>query len=182
MTIARVSRWAIGAGLGVAVLYFVVAPMADTLEAIGIWLAQTVGLVGVFFYVYLVDALIVPASVDFLFPFVLTWSPVPLLAVVGVASVLAGCSGYLIGRNLNRFELVARLTNIYQNSHLDFMTRHGIWAVIGAALLPIPFSTVSWLAGAVGLDPAKYACGALFRIPRMTVTFLLLRESVLLFG
>ncbi|MFN2310926.1 MAG: hypothetical protein ABR590_02580 [Spirochaetia bacterium] len=176
----RVLRWALGAVAVAAFIYFVMVPLAGTFETVGIWLAETVGLVGVFFYVYIVDTVILPASVDILFPFVLTWSPVPLLAVVGVASFLGGCSGYLIGHNLNRLTVVARLTKIETNTHVAFIARYGMWGVIVAALLPMPFSTVSWLAGMVGLDPVKYVYGALFRIPRMIATFFLLRESVIL--
>lgn len=182
MYFLRVSRWVLYLVGFIVFFYLTLVPLAEIVEAAGVWMAQTVGLAGVFAYVYVVDTLILPASVDFLFPFVLGWAPVPLLAVVGPASVLAGWSGYLIGCNLGRLPWVARFTKIYSGSHLGFVTRHGMWGVVAAALLPIPFSTVSWLAGALGLNPRLYFAAALLRVPRMVLTFLLLRESIGLFA
>ena len=161
-------------------MYVTLIPLAAHVESAGSWLATNVGLWGVGLYVYVVDTLILPASTDLLFPFVLQWSTVPLLVVISSASVLAGISGYTIGHVLSRIPLISRRTQVWGRDHIRLLERHGMWTVAAAAVLPLPFSSVSWLAGILHIRFTRYLLGALFRIPRMIITFWLLREGLLL--
>ncbi len=172
-----------GAGVFFGLLLFLaVGPLATRIETAGVWLAEHVGLAGVFVYVYVVDTLIVPAAVDLLFPFVSAWNYLSLVAVLSGASIAGGISGFLIGRNLNRVPAIARLTTRYRIEHIDLFTKYGRRTIIIAALLPIPFSTISWLAGTFDMPLEDYIVGALFRIPRMAITLVMFQSGIALFG
>ncbi|MFW5800663.1 MAG: VTT domain-containing protein [Spirochaeta sp.] len=160
--------------------YFALFPLAEYVETAGTWLALHVGLGGVALYVYIVDTFILPATTDLLFPFVLDWPLIPLLTVISTASVAAGCSGYALGRGLNHFSAIEKRTQAWEKSHSELIETRGLWAIAAAAALPIPFSTVSWLAGALRMRFSHYFLGALFRIPRMVITFVLIKEGVTL--
>ncbi|AFG36821.1 YqaA family protein [Spirochaeta africana] len=162
--------------------YSALVPLAAHVESIGSMLAEHVGLWGVGLYVFVVDTLILPASTDLLMPFVLQWPAGSLLIVISGASILAGIAGYGVGRTLIRIPVISRRMQSWEQRHIRLIERHGMWAVAAAAALPLPFSTISWLAGALHVRLSRYILGALFRIPRMVVTFYLLREGMLLLG
>ena len=152
------------------------------LEQLGIRAVEWGGLLGVFGFVYLVDTFVVPASLDLLFPVTLEMSPIPLLLTMSLASFLGGLSGYSIGRWLCHFRFVRRTIEGYRARGERIITRYGIWAVVIAGLTPIPFSTVSWIAGMVRMPVGLYALGALSRAPRIAAYYLLIRAGLSLFG
>ena len=136
------------------------------------------GLLGVFAFVLIVDTFIVPASLDLVFPVTMTWNPVPLLVVMCSASVLGGILGYWIGRTLYRVPFVRATVSGYYDRGAAMLKRYGIWSVVIAGLFPIPFSTVSWIAGMLRLPFHTYVLAALSRIPRIVGYWALLRAGV----
>lgn len=158
----------------VPVFYLLLIPLGAQVEAAGSLLAQRAGGWGVFLYTFIVDALILPASVDLVLPFILRWDAVPVLAAMSAASVLGGCVGYFIGFKLNYLGIVQRLTRRYRQRGEYLISRYGFWAVVLAAVSPVPFSTVSWIAGMMKQPFHLYAAGALFRVPRIIAAYLLL--------
>ncbi len=150
-------------------LYFV----KDEYSVIGEWVIDHMGHMGIGVFVFLVDMLIVPMSVDLIFPFVLTWNPVALLAVMGISSALGGYCGYWIGRLLGSIPFIRRFTSSFSRDGERMLARYGVWAVVIAGLTPIPFSTVCWLAGMLKV-PAGWTFLACFsRIPRMIIYYLI---------
>lgn len=145
-------------------------------------LARRAGLPGVFVFVLVVDTFTVPASLDLLFPFTRAWMPVPLLAVMSVASIMGGALGYWIGRLLYHLPFVRRTVAGYYARGVRIIGRYGYWGVVLAALTPLPFSTVSWIAGMVRLPFERYLLAALWRIPRVVGYWLLLQAGLLLTG
>jgi membrane protein YqaA with SNARE-associated domain len=145
-------------------------------------IAQRGGLPGVFFFVLVVDTFTVPASLDVLFPFTRGWMPVPLLAVMSGASVLGGILGYWIGRLLYHLPFVRRTVAGYYRRGVHIITRYGYWGVVLAALTPLPFSTVSWIAGMVRLPFHRYVLAAIWRVPRVVGYWFLLQAGLLLTG
>lgn len=143
-------------------------------------LARRGGLPGVFVFVLLVDTFTVPASLDLLFPFTRAWTPVPLLAVISAASVLGGVAGYWIGRLLHHLPFVRRTVAGYYRRGVHIIERYGYWGVVLAAVTPLPFSTVSWIAGMVRLPFRLYFRGALWRIPRVVGYWALMQAGLLL--
>lgn len=165
--------------LGAAAFFYIaLVPLAEQFELAGEFLARHAGLPGVFIYVFVVDAFLVPATLDIIFPLIITWAAVPVLTVMSIASFTAGICGYLIGRFLNRFACVSRRTLRYRSRWEYLIEKYGLWAVVTAAMLPLPFSTISWIAGALEMSFARYVIGALFRIPRIIATYALLRAGV----
>jgi len=152
------------------------------LERISHWLSEHLGYGGVFLYTLVVDTLIIPATVDFLWPVVQDWNAPLVLFVMSLGSVLGGFFGYLIGRYLNHFSFVHRLTSSYRQHGQALIEKYGVWAVVLASLTPIPYSTVSWIAGMLKLSRRLYLIGALFRIPRLILYFYLFRSGIILFN
>ncbi|TVQ38841.1 MAG: hypothetical protein EA384_07995 [Spirochaetaceae bacterium] len=163
--------------LGVALLFIL---LGVPLERFARRAADRAGYIGVFLFVWFVDTFIVPASLDLLFPVTLNWSPIPLLGTMSVASILGGLSGYGIGRNLYRLRYVQRTVAGYRHRAEHIIVRYGLWGVVLAGVSPIPFSTVSWIAGMMRMPPAHYLLGALSRVPRIVAYWALLRAGVLL--
>ena len=140
------------------------------------------GLLGVFVFVLIVDTFIVPASLDLVFPITMTWNPIPLLTVMSVASVLGGILGYWIGRTLFRVPFIRNTVSGYYDRGSAMVKRYGMWSVVIAGLFPIPFSTVSWIAGMLRLPFHMYTLAALSRIPRIVAYWALLRAGVEIFS
>jgi membrane protein YqaA with SNARE-associated domain len=145
-------------------------------------LARRGGLPGVFIFVLVVDTFTVPATLDLLFPVTQGWRPVPLLAVMSGASILGGILGYWIGRLLYHLRFVRRTVAGYYRRGVHVIERYGYWGVVLAALTPLPFSTVSWIAGMVRLPFHRYVLAALWRIPRVVGYWFLLQAGLLLAG
>ncbi len=150
-------------------LYFV----KDEYATIGGWVSNNMGYMGIGIFVFLVDMLIVPMSVDLVFPFVLTWNPFALLAVMGIASALGGYGGYWIGRLLGRVPFIRQFTSSFSKDGEQMFRRYGIWAVVIAGLTPIPFSTVCWLAGMLRTSAGWTFLACFSRIPRMIIYYLI---------
>ena len=152
------------------------------LEARAAKLVRDGGLPGAFLFVLVVDTFIVPASMDVLFPLTRSWNPLGLLTTMSVASVLAGVLGYGIGRTLHRIPFVRNTVAGYWSRGAPLVERYGYRAVVVAALTPIPFSTVSWIAGMLKLSLRSYLKGALWRIPRVVGYWALLQAGLELLG
>ncbi len=151
------------------------------LEDMAIGSARRGGLLGVFIFVWFVDTFTVPATLDLVFPFTVHWSPVPLLIVMSGASVLGGTCGYWIGRGLGRLRFVRRTIAGYYARNVKLITRYGAWAVALAAVTPLPFSTVSWIAGMVRLPYDRYLRAASLRIPRVVAYWAIVHLGLELF-
>ncbi|MCF7933645.1 MAG: VTT domain-containing protein [Spirochaetia bacterium] len=156
--------------------------MRESLLQAGSWLGEYLGLPGIGIYCFLVDMFIVPATIDVVFPFTLSWPAVPLLAVMGIASMLGGFCGYLLARTFNRLEVVHALTRAYQENGRELIRKYGGWAVVIAGLTPVPFSTVCWIAGLLELPPHTVLLATASRIPRIIIYYLLIQAGVSLFG
>jgi len=150
--------------LGVAALGVV---LRRPLEVAAAWFVDTMGLLGVFLAVTLVDTL------------PLTHEPVLLLAWSGglsfgaiwaaasAGSVLAGVLGWLVGGRLARFRWVQRAFLRYRIT--AFLERYGAWAVAVAALTPFPYAVATWAAGAARVPLVPVFLGSLVRILKVLI-------------
>ncbi len=168
----------IGAVAAYAVLYLVAG---RSISEISTHIAGRKGLAGIFFYVYVVDTLIVPATPDIVFT-LSSAPPVLLIAVVSTASISGGFTGYMIGKYLNHLSVVRKLTGYYRKKGEKLIDRYGPWAVALAGFTPLPYSTISWLAGMFGIKPAYYLLASLTRIPRLALYYAAIREGMKLFS
>lgn len=163
---------------GLAALYFLLQRHGEWFDTAGQWLADHVGLGGVFLFVFVVDTFIVPATLDLIFPLTRGWHALSLVTTISVATVLGGIGGYAIGRFLSNHGFFARATATFRDRGGDALIRRwGFWAVLAAALTPLPFFTVSWTAGALRLDARWYVAAALFRVPRVVAAYWLFNHG-----
>ena len=61
------------------------------------------------------------------------------------------------------------------------MGKYGIWAVIVAAITPIPFSPVCWIAGMLEMDYKQFLVASLWRIPRFMIWYVIFSLGFSLF-
>lgn len=165
-----------------ALYLMVMVLFAEQLAAIGAWMTRNGGLVGVFIFTLLVDTFIVPASADVLFAVTLDWAPVPLLLTMSLASMIGGFLGKSIGRFIGDRAFVHILTAPYRERGEDLVRRRGAWAIVIAGLTPVPYSTVSWIAGIMKMKTLPYLVASLSRLPRFVLYYLAIRGSLSIFG
>lgn len=170
--------------LGIALAFYIILFLlaGEYLLIAGSWFGEYLGLWGVFAYVFLVDTFIVPTTADVIFTITQEWEPVSLLAVMSIASISGGFVGYLIGRNLNHFKFVRDTTRNFRERGERIIKKFGVWAIVLAGLTPLPYSTISWIAGMLKLKPAHYLLGSLSRIPRLILYYLLIKGGIILLG
>lgn len=97
------------------------------------------------------------------------------IAFLGLISTGAGNLAWLLGRLLAGTGLVRRVLGRHHGKLVRLMRRHGVWAVILAALTPLPWSVAGWTAGALRMPWRRYFVGSLVRLPRTVVVFALIR-------
>ncbi len=153
----------------------------NSIREIGKHITGEKGLTGIFFYVYFVDTFIVPATPDPVFT-VSSFSPVLLITVVSVASISGGFTGYLIGKYLNHFSIVQKLTSHYRKKGEKLIEKYGPWTVALAGFTPLPYSTISWIAGMFKISPCYYLIASLTRIPRFILYYAAIRGGIKLFS
>ena len=139
------------------------------LEAIARWMIQHLGYAGLFGGVFAADAFTVPIPPDFyLFISIAGGSNVALtLIACSAASVVGGNLAYLLGPYIERLPLLRTRLDEFRPRGEYLFDHWGGWAVGIAAMTPVPFSIVSWLAGIYRMRYPAYFAASLFRIPRI---------------
>ncbi|MDC7237459.1 MAG: VTT domain-containing protein [Sphaerochaetaceae bacterium] len=141
-------------------------------------LYNDLGFHGVALFVYLCDTFLVPLTPDVMFPLVASdWNPLQITLFMGTASFLGGLSGYWLGHLLDRIKIIDRLAQKIMGTHKVLIHKKGAWAVVLAALTPIPYSTICWTAGILKVDFKKVALASLVRFPRMLIYYYLFRAG-----
>ena len=102
----------------------------------------------------------------------------PLILLITVtAMAAAGAISYLVGMWLGKFTEAKMGNNKAYQRTLDLLHKHGVWAVMISAVLPIPYSLVSWLCGAARTNFIHFMLAAIVsRGLRVTIALLLLWE------
>ena len=169
----------IGVVVIVVLAYLSQRLLGHRLEAASRFLTQTLGYPGVFLTIWLIDTFTLPMPPDLVLAFVAhdgsSLDITTALAVICLASVIAGNSGYWIARRLGQTEwLRRRLSNSFSKGHALF-EKWGVWSVVVAGLTPVPFSIVCWFAGLYRMPTVPFALATLSRIPRFIGWYYLLR-------
>ena len=150
--------------------------LQNEFETLGLLFIEKFGIMGIFINVYWVDTLIVPVTPDLFLGILVTSGKyqVPGIGLICIASVSGGLSGYWIGARLGAWKFIQRFTRNFQARGEYLFRRYGLGAVILAALSPVPFSTVCWMAGMFHMNFRKFAWATLTRIPRMIIWYYLI--------
>ncbi len=130
------------------------------------------GVRGVAIYVYLVDLLVIPLSVDFIWAFVMSWNPLTAILVMGTSSVAGALSAYLIGRLVGLIPPIKRWVMKASGTHAEeLINKYGVWGIVVSGLTPLPYSTICTVAGVVKLNPYLFFLGSLVRYLRMAIYY-----------
>lgn len=156
------------------ILFFI----KDYYLLIGQWVTEHLGFFGVGLFVYITDTFILPITADIIFPFVLSYRAVPLIIMLSLASALGGISGYWIGRLLGHLNFIKRISSSFNRDGEHLVNLYGGWAIAIAAITPIPYSTVCWIAGMLKVNPYVVALASLARFPRMIIYYLLIKGGL----
>ncbi len=167
--------------VGIMLIYFLLFLFfREELSIAGTWAVENIGMPGVFIFVFLVDCFIVPATADLVFPLSMEWNPIALLMVMSAASILGGAGGFFIGGRLSHLKFVRKSVAYYRSKGENLIRRYGVWAIVIAGLTPVPYSTVSWIAGMVKMHPGLYLLASLSRIPRFFLYYAAIRAGLIL--
>ncbi len=156
--------------------------LRDYLYTAGVFLSEHHGIVGIGIYCFLVDMLIIPATVDIIYPIAQQLPVMQLLLTMSLTSIVGGFCGYLIAGRLDRLSFVHNLTKNYHDQGKALIHHYGGWAVAIAGFTPVPFSTICWIAGLLEVPWYEVLIGCLARIPRMVIYYYLIKGGVSLFG
>jgi membrane protein YqaA with SNARE-associated domain len=164
-------------GLAVFAVFLGIAFEAQ-IAALSDRLVTSVGPVGLGIAVGMNDFVISPVPPDLLL-LVLSKSPdapdlLGLVAMLGLCSTLGGTLAWFVSRRFGRPEWLGERFSSAVDEHSNLIRRYGAWAVGIAALTPVPFSVVCWVAGFVNLPFVRFAPMALLRVPRFIAYFLAL--------
>lgn len=144
------------------------------------WFDENLGMWGIFLYVYVVDTLILPLSPDFVFPIAASMNPFIVVPVIGTASALGGVTSYAIGLLLHKIPLVKKYTDRAAVKWGAYIRKYGIAFVLLAGILPLPFSTICVLAGALKMDARRVLLATCIRYIRAALYFALFRAGLLI--
>lgn len=138
-------------------------------------LLTTFGFPGLFVGVVASDAFSfpIPQSAYFIVTIAAEASPVAVVAVSSVASLLGGALAYHIGPFVARIPLVGPRLERLRSRGEAFFERWGLWTVAIAAVTPLPFPVGCWLAGLYGMPFWRFFAVILLRIPRFVVYYAL---------
>mgnify|MGYP004523036595 FL=1 len=145
------------------------------------WFEQKFGLSGaIFLYTYVVDTLILPLSPDLVWMVAAGMDALETIFLVGSASFLGGVTSYCIGLLIDKIAFVRKLTQKANDKWGAYIKVYGTPFLIISAVLPLPFSTICTVAGAVHLPSKKVIPVCLLRIVHAAIYYWLFRAGLLL--
>ncbi len=170
--------------VGMAILGFM---YEDEMAATTGWVVERVGFVGLAAILMVTDTLVTPFPPDLLLAVIAKsrlaadW-PI-YVGLLGLVSVIAGMTGYGIGRWLGHFRWSQRLFGEFREDHRSFLRKYGFWGVAIGSVTPLPYSVTCWTAGVLGIQWTKVlAASILFRVPRFYLYYWLLSTTGRLFS
>jgi membrane protein YqaA with SNARE-associated domain len=100
--------------------------------------------------------------------------PLLLLSTLAVLSYAGGTLAFFIGRWIQHFPKIKTWLELKLNNHLGEIKRYGGFLIVFSALLPLPFSTISLLAGMVNYPKKNFLLLGLTRFLRFYLYALVL--------
>jgi len=145
--------------------YFFRKPLGATAT----WMIEQFGLAGLFTGTFLADAFTLPIPPDaYLFIGIASGTDTTAtLVACSAATVAGGNLAYFVGPYIQKLPYLRDKLQDFRPKGEVLFRGYGTWAVAIAAMTPIPFSIVSWLAGIYRMPYAKYFVASLVRVPRI---------------
>jgi membrane protein YqaA with SNARE-associated domain len=141
----------------------------------------TIGLAGLAAILFVSDAIITPIPPDALLVIIaksdLRADWLPLTLGMGLVSVAAGNTAWLLGSKLGDVPVLAKIFGRLRAKNEHLIARYGAFGVVLGALTPIPFSVTCWTAGLLKMRFALVFAPTLLRIPRFFVYYVLIAYS-----
>lgn len=140
----------------------------DWLTEVGDLLIGAYGGRGVFTSVFLIDWIPIPTSSEPIYLLGITsgmdrWDLVVSSSAGGVVAAL-GC--YASGAVLDRTTPLGEWVQTRYPALVQWVREKGFKGLLLAALIPLPFSPMMWIAGVIGLPLEQVVVISLFRIPK----------------
>ncbi len=153
----------------VAIVFFAGAYIREPLTQFAEFIVDKLGWAGVFVGILLTDTLTFPVPPDtYLLMSVATdRDPVTMLIVCSIGSILAGNLAYTLGPHLAKIPFFKHRIEGFRGRGEKLFERYGVWAVVIAALTPIPFSIVCWFSAIYKMNRWKFFLATFARIPRL---------------
>jgi membrane protein YqaA with SNARE-associated domain len=133
-----------------------------------------VGYPGLFLGMLMSDSLpaFVPPDAFLMFSIAAGLDAFWVLFSTSVGSIVGGCISYSIGRFLiPRFSLGRKIILRYEDKLLPYLRRFGFWAIVLAAMTPIPYSWMAYTVGSFKMSFKMFLVASQFRILRMVVYY-----------
>jgi membrane protein YqaA with SNARE-associated domain len=152
-------------------------PFKDELAAIGSTIAGGLGYPGIGIGIMMSDMFTLPIPPDVYLALAVTagMDPVSVIFWGSLGSMAGGIGAFFIGKLMYRTAFAQRLMAPFKEKGTQFINRLGVFAVIIAAITPLPFSIICVLAGMMGMRFVVFLPATLFRIPRIAGYFLLIK-------
>lgn len=130
---------------------------------------DNLGLPGVFLGILLTDSLTFPVPPDtyLLIAVASEKNALIMLILCCVGSITAGNLAYFLGPYLAKAPFFNSRIEGFRKKGEKLFQRYGVWAVVIAALTPIPFSIVCWFSAIYKMDRTKFFFATFARIPRL---------------
>lgn len=111
--------------------------------------------------------------------FFIVWSnstshPLIMLSALGILSYLGGLTAYAIGNRIASFPRVNNWLKIKFSSHFATLHKYGAFLIVFSALFPLPFSTITMVAGMVDYPFKRLSILGLTRLVRFFLYALVL--------
>lgn len=150
--------------------------LREPLQEMATEVVRSLGPLGVFLGVLVADGFTFPIPpTTYVIIAVASKSPaMPILVAAAAASVLGGSLAYLVGPWLARLPWIGRRLEAFRPRGEELFQRWGVRAVIIAALTPLPYSIICWLAGIYRMPYRPFALATLVRVPRVFLYYALL--------
>ncbi|WP_061245035.1 YqaA family protein [Leptospira noguchii] len=139
---------------------------------------EITGVFGVGIGIMLADSLhvFIPPDVFLMLAVVGKLNSILVIVSASVGSLIGGTVSYLTGRILlPKMERISTFVKRHEQKLEHYLHRYGFWAVVLAALTPLPYSWVSLAAGTMKMKYSLFFKGCLFRIPRFIVFYYLIQ-------
>lgn len=135
---------------------------------------EKTGILGLFLGMVLSDSLpaFLPPDAFLVMSLAFGFGPWETIFSTTLGSLLGGSIAYGIGRFLvPKISLGRQIVLRYEDKLLPLLRRYGFWAVVIAAITPIPYSWMAYTVGSFKMEFSRFFLASTFRLLRMGIYY-----------